>query len=142
VPGAEIAEGGGVTQTKARECGDGRVAFLAILEEVRTAIHAGRTRASIYRSNRERLSGISKRQFERYVRRYVTSEEGGPGSGELSPAITRDREAGTGGRAATQVPTAKVPTAGRGGDGPIWPRIEQPRSFAFKAEDAKKEKLV
>ena len=75
--------------------GAGRVAFLAHLEAIRTAVEAGWPLSAIYDEHRGAL-GISYSNFTRYVARYVRQPGG---EATATPAGPRSRGGKAGGRA-------------------------------------------
>ena len=125
---AAVSTGSTTSETGRRPYAAGRVAFLTMLTEVRDAVRAGIPIQQVYRVRRDRLVGISYRQFARYVERYVTR------SREHDPlAVPR------------QPRKARPPIAARCSGGPLLPATERRRGFEYKAEGsdvAKKENLV
>jgi hypothetical protein len=77
----------------------GRVAFLAMADDVRAQIQAGHPVIEIYRDRKEKLAGICYEQFAKYVRRYIGSGRqrhegegttlGGPGGGARATGPAR-----------------------------------------------------
>ena len=88
-----------------RRCGEGRVAFLAVAEEVRKAIRAGWPRTAVYGMHREKLAGIGQRQFDRYVLRYVNGREEGARARQRTDSERVAPEAVIGSPAKGRLPT-------------------------------------
>lgn len=106
--------------------GDGRVAFLAMLEEVRAAVRAGRTLRAIYDEKRP-LLGVSYVQFTRYANRFVIGVEGSPGRVLAAPP-----------------PVAAAVAAGPGPEGRPGPRVvtlSQARQFRHDSTGENDEQL-
>lgn len=88
-------------QKSKRPWGAGRVAFLALLESVKSDIDEGWSLKEVYRRYSERLANITYSQFTYYVRRHIT--------GETDVKTTRRRA------------TSKVTTKPIGDGGPAKP---------------------
>jgi hypothetical protein len=105
-------------QKSKRPWGAGRVAFLALLESVKSDVNEGWSLKEVYRRYAERLANITYSQFTYYVRRHIT--------GETDVKTTRRRT------------PSKTATRPIGGNEPTKPAIGSPQFQYNPVSDPKK----